>query len=96
MYVYTCMCFIELQKAYDSVDRKLLWVVLAHFGVPEKMLAVTRQFHDGIQTRVRTDDGEYSEWFDINQGLPAARMRGIAASFQCLRRCDTQRASTLE
>ena len=31
------MCFIDLQKAYDSVERELLWVVLAHFGVPEKM-----------------------------------------------------------
>ncbi|MEP4902203.1 MAG: reverse transcriptase domain-containing protein [Paracoccaceae bacterium] len=39
------MCFIDLQKAYDSVDRVLLWVVLAHFGVPAKMLTVIGQFH---------------------------------------------------
>ena len=38
------MCFIDLQKAYDSVDRELLWVVPARFGVPEKMLTVVRQF----------------------------------------------------
>ena len=53
----TCMCFIDLQKAYDSVDRELLWVVLAHFGVPEKMSTVIRQFHEGMRARVRTDDG---------------------------------------
>ena len=34
------MCFIDLQKAYDSVDRKLLWVVHARVGVLEKMLTV--------------------------------------------------------
>ena len=63
------MCFIDLQKAYDSVDRELLWVVLARFGVPEKMLTVIRQFHEGMRARVRTDDGEHSEWFDVTQGL---------------------------
>ena len=42
------MCFIDLTKAYDSVDRTLLWDVLARFGVPPRMLAVIRQFHDGM------------------------------------------------
>ena len=58
------MCFIDLQKAYDSVDRELSWVVLACFGVPEKMLTVIRQFHEGMRARVRTS-GERSEWFDV-------------------------------
>ena len=60
------MCFIDLQKAYDSVDRELLWVVLARFGVPEMMLTVIRQFHEGMRVRVRTDDGEHSEWFSTS------------------------------
>ena len=63
------MCFIDLQKAYDSVDREMLWVVLARFGVPEKMLTFIRQFHEGMRARVRTDDGEHSDWFDVTQGL---------------------------
>ena len=61
--------FIDPQKAYDSVDRELLWVVLARFGAPENMLIVIRQFHEGTRARVRTDDGEHSEWFDVTQGL---------------------------
>ena len=60
---------MDLQKAYDSVDQELLWVVLARFGVPEKMLTVMRQFHEGMRARVRTDDDEHSEWFDVTQGL---------------------------
>ena len=40
--------FIDIQRAYDSVDRELLWVVLARFGVPEKMFTIIRQFHEGM------------------------------------------------
>ena len=46
-----------------------MWVVLARFGVPEKMLTVIRQFHEGMRARVRSDDGDQSEWFDVTQGL---------------------------
>ena len=63
------MCFIDLQKAYDSVDRELLRVVLARFGVPEKILPVIRQFHESMRARGRTDDGEHSEWYDVTRGL---------------------------
>ena len=44
-------------------------VLLARFGVPEKILSVIRQFHEGMRARMRTDDGEHSEWFDVTQGL---------------------------
>ena len=51
------ICFIDLTKAYDSVDQTLLWTllwtVLARFGIPQRMLAVIRQFHDGMRACVR-------------------------------------------
>ena len=43
--------------------------MLARAGVPEEMIAVIRQFHDGMQARVRMDDGELSDWFQVTQGL---------------------------
>ena len=51
------MCFIDLQKAYDTVDRTLLWQVLTRIGVPPQMIAIMRQFHDGMRACVRPDDG---------------------------------------
>ena len=63
------MCVVDLQKAYDSVDRELLWKVLIRAGVPSAMIDVIRQFNDGMQARVRMDDGELSERFEVTQGL---------------------------
>ena len=63
------MCFVDLQKAYDTVDRTLLWQVLTRIGVPPQMIAVIRQFHDGMRACVRPDDGVCSDWFEVEQGL---------------------------
>ena len=65
LYVY----FTDLTKAYDSVDRTLLWTVLARFGVPQNMISVIGQLHDGMQAYVRLDDRVCSRWFAVEQGL---------------------------
>ena len=36
------VCFIDLTKAYDSVERALFWTVLARFGVPQNIISVIR------------------------------------------------------
>ena len=38
-------------------------------GVPDNVLTIIRQFHEDVRARVRTDDGEHSEWSDVTQGL---------------------------
>ena len=63
------LCFIDLTKAYDSVDRTLLWTVLARFGVPHSMISVIRQFHDGMRACVRLDDRAGSRWFAVERGF---------------------------
>ena len=63
------VCFIGLTKAYNSVDRTLLWTIFARFGVPQNMTSVIRQFHDCMRARVRLDDRVCSGWFSVEQGL---------------------------
>ena len=63
------ICFNDLAKAYDSVDRVLLWEVLARFGVPPRMIKVICMFHDGMRARVQLDDGDFSAWFNVCQVL---------------------------
>ena len=63
------MCFIHLQKAYDTVDRTLLWRVLARIGVSPQMIAVIQKFYDGMRACVRPDQGVCSDWLKVEQGL---------------------------
>ena len=46
-------CYVDLTKAYDRVDRNLLWQILARIGVPAKMLAVIKGLHVGARGQVR-------------------------------------------
>ena len=64
------MYFLDLQKAYNSVDRELLWKVLARIGVPQTMIAVVRQFHDGMRALAcgRTMANTWSG-SEVKQGL---------------------------
>ena len=62
------LCFIDLHKAYDSIDRTVLWKVLAPFGVPSQMAEVIRPFHDGMRACMRNDEGLCSKRFDVGQG----------------------------
>ena len=47
------VCFNDLTKAYDSVDRTLFWTVLAPFGVPQNMISIIRQFRDSMRAARR-------------------------------------------
>ena len=50
-----------------------MWVLLACFGAPEKTLTIIQQFHEDMQARVCTDDGEQSECIDLSQRLRQGR-----------------------
>ena len=63
------MCFIVLQKAYDTVARTLLWQVLTRIGVPPQIMSVIQQFHHRMRACVRPDDCVRSDWFEVEQGL---------------------------
>ena len=70
------VCFIDLIKAYDSIDRTLLWTVLARSGVSQNLVSVIRQFYDGMRACVRLDDRVCSRW------LAVSRVRARASPVQ--------------
>ena len=62
------MTFVDLTKTFVTVSRDGLWKIMAKFGCPPRVIAMVRQFHDGMQTRVQ-NDGEFSEPFEVTNGV---------------------------
>ena len=42
------LVFIDLTKAFDSVNRPCLWAVLSKIGCPDKFINIVKSFHDGM------------------------------------------------
>ncbi|CAH1266407.1 MMP17 [Branchiostoma lanceolatum] len=62
------MVFVDLTKAFDSLNRPLLWEVLKRFGCPSRFLAVLMSLHDGAMVRV-LGGGEKSDPFPVRTGV---------------------------
>ncbi|BHF58986.1 hypothetical protein SprV_0100194100 [Sparganum proliferum] len=60
--------FVDLTKAFDTVNREGLWKILQKFGCPERFTQMVRQLHDGMMARV-TDNGAVSEAFAVTNGV---------------------------
>nr|VZH97057.1 unnamed protein product [Spirometra erinaceieuropaei] len=60
--------FVDLTKAFDTVNREGLWKIMQKFGCPERFTQMVRQLHDGMMARV-TDNGAVSEAFAVTDGV---------------------------
>ena len=60
--------FLDLEKAYDSVPRELIWRMLRAKGANERFCRVIRDMYDRSRTGVRTPVGT-TELFPVEVGL---------------------------
>jgi len=60
--------FMDLEKAYDRVDRGALWDVMRIYGVGGRLLRGVQSFYASSRACVRVADG-VSDWFSVNVGL---------------------------
>ncbi|VDP41174.1 unnamed protein product [Schistosoma margrebowiei] len=56
--------FIVCEKGFDSVDRRTLWKLLRHYGVPEKIVNIIRNSYDGLQCKV-VHGGQLTDAFQV-------------------------------
>ena len=66
------MVFIDLSKAFDTVNRSTLWTLLRRYGCPETFVKIVKEFHDGAVSigGSATDPFEISH--ELKQGCDLA------------------------
>ena len=60
--------FLDLEKAYDRVDRDAVWNVLTLNGIGGRLLQGVKSLYVGSKACVRVGN-EVSEWFPVRVGL---------------------------
>ena len=67
--------FIGLTKAFDTVNREALWVILPKLRCPTKLVNLIRQFHDNMTGQILSD-GDASEPFSNAIGVKQGCVTG--------------------
>ena len=62
------MCFVDMEKAFDRVPRKVMEWAMRKKGLSEVIVWAVMSLYDGAKTRVRVGSA-YSEEFEVNVGV---------------------------
>jgi hypothetical protein len=62
------MVFVDLTKAFDSVNREGLWTVLERFGCPDHFVQVIMNLHCDMKATISSWD-KLSDPFPVNNGV---------------------------
>jgi len=60
--------FVDFRKAYDSIHRESLYNIMEEFGIPNKLVTLTKMFMEGKKYQVRVDS-TLSEAFTVETSL---------------------------
>ena len=61
--------FVDLEKAFDRVPRKVVEWAIRKLGVEEWLVRTVMAMYKHARTRVRSYGGSVSEWFGVNVGV---------------------------
>ena len=61
------LLFIDLTKAFDTVNREALWLILEKAGCPGHFIRIIRSFHDNMKATVR-EGSDKSAPFSVTTG----------------------------
>ena len=56
-----------MEKACDSIDHQVLWKILKHYGIPQKIISIIQQLYDGFSCQV-IHGGNLTQPFIVTTG----------------------------
>ena len=59
---------MDFEKAYDSVNRALLFNKLEQLGTSSKMIRALRSLFNNVQSCIKLN-GNLTDWLSVNTGL---------------------------
>ena len=60
--------FIDFEKAFDSVDREILWKLLRHYRVSDKIISLNWCTYKDLSCKI-AHAGQLSESFEVKTGV---------------------------
>ena len=63
-----CLNFIDYVKAFDSLDRNVLWHLMANYRIPSKIILLVKNTYEGTNCRI-LHEGGLTESFSIESGV---------------------------
>ena len=60
-------CFIDFQKAFDTIKHKIIWAVLKSYGVDSQIITLLKRIYEKSESAVRVGN-DYGEWFKTDVG----------------------------
>jgi len=61
--------FVDYEKAFNNLDRNVLWDLMANYGIPSKIISlVIKNTYEGANCRI-LHEGDLTESFSIKSGV---------------------------
>lgn len=60
-------CFIDFQKAFDTIKHKIIWAVLKSCRVDLQIIRLLKRIYEKSESAVRVGN-DYGEWFQTDVG----------------------------
>jgi len=60
--------FIDYEKAFDSVKREIMWLILQEYGIPRKIIQIIKILSDGFKCKI-SHEGKFSDFIEVRNGV---------------------------